>query len=154
MLYVIRCMKIILLQDVPKIGKKYQTVKVADGYGLNFLIPRGLGKAATPRLEKELSKKREGLETEMRMREELLIKSLSDLGASSITLKVKVSDKGHLFKGVTKEMITEETKKQLRIEFDPEHITLEHPIKEVGEYELDIAVGENKGNLKVVVETE
>ncbi|MDM7320213.1 MAG: 50S ribosomal protein L9, partial [Fervidobacterium sp.] len=47
-------MKIVLMQDVPKLGKKGQIVNVSDGYARNFLIPKGLAKEATPEVIKEL----------------------------------------------------------------------------------------------------
>ena len=49
-------MKVILTQDVKKIGKKGETVTVSDGYGLNYLIPRGLAKLSTNATQQELKR--------------------------------------------------------------------------------------------------
>ena len=49
-------MKVILLQDVKNVGKKGQTVDVSDGYGANFLIPRGLAKPSTTETQRELAR--------------------------------------------------------------------------------------------------
>ncbi|HRD20465.1 MAG TPA: 50S ribosomal protein L9, partial [Fervidobacterium sp.] len=52
-------MKVVLLQDVPKLGRKGQIVTVSDGYARNFLIPKGLVKEATEGVLKELEMQRE-----------------------------------------------------------------------------------------------
>jgi LSU ribosomal protein L9P len=53
-------MKVVLMQDVPKLGTKFQVVEVSDGYARNYLIPRGLAQPATPALLKEVEKRRHG----------------------------------------------------------------------------------------------
>ena len=87
-------MKIILLKDIPKIGQKNDIKEVADGYALNFILPRGLGVKATEA----------------------------------------------------------EIKKMTGIVLDPEFIDLEKPIKEIGNYVVEISAQGKKGKVKVVIE--
>lgn len=146
-------MKIILLKDVPKLGRKFDVKNVSDGYALNLLIPRGLAENAS---EKNL-KKIEVLKTvsaeEQNKRETILLSNLEALKNSPLKMEEKANDKGHLFAGINKEELLLEIKKQLNLNFelDPESVKLEKPIKEVGEHEIDIEVGGKKTKLKLQV---
>lgn len=137
-------MKIILLKDVSKVGKRYDIKEISDGYALNLLIPKGLAIPATPDALKrvELEKSRE--EGEMKVRHELLLKNLSELEGLTITITEKTNEKGHLFAGVHKPEIISAIEKQTRLQIDAEHIELEKPIKEIGIHEINIKVGERK----------
>src|SRR5690349_2144781 len=123
-------MKIILLKDVPKIGRKNDVKDVADGYALNFIIPRGLGMKATPADLKRLETTQSVKDTEKRLQEDLLKKSLDDLSAITITIKEKANDKGHLFEGIHKERLAKEIEKISHITIDPNYIELNKPLKE------------------------
>jgi len=145
-------MKIIFLKDVPKKGKKYEIKDISDGYALNFLIPNRLAEAAT----KEAIKKVEFIQSQdmavRKVREDLLIKSLEKISASAITLLGKANEKGHLFAGIHTVEIVAEVKRSLHLDLDPEFIVLSKPIKEVGEYKIEIKVQDKSAILKVVIQ--
>src|SRR3989344_6098854 len=101
-------MKIILLKDIQKIGKKYDIKDVADGFGLNMLIPRGLAQVATPTALKNIETLKSKDLAERRVQGELLFKSLSLIKDLTLKLKEKANDKGHLFASVTKEILAQE----------------------------------------------
>jgi large subunit ribosomal protein L9 len=144
-------MKIILLHDVAKIGKKYEVKTVADGYALNALIPKGLAEAATTAALSRLETKKKREMDEKKVHEALLIKSLGGLSSARIEIVEKANEKGHLFAQVHKVEIAEALKSQLGFNAHPEHIMLEKPIKEVGESVVTVQVNDKKAVVTVVV---
>jgi large subunit ribosomal protein L9 len=69
-------MKIILLKDVPKIGRKFEVKNVADGYALNALMPKGLAMVATLQAIAQIDKEKAKIQAEQKIQEELLLKNL------------------------------------------------------------------------------
>lgn len=144
-------MKIILLQDVPKVGKKYDMKEMNDGYAYNFLIPRNLAIVATKKAQNKIDTIKKKEEGNRKIHEELLLKNLKDLNGITLTIKEKASEKGHLFAGIHREEIVRELKEQTRLEVEPSFIILEHPIKEIGEHIIEVKAGEKtvKFNLNI-----
>lgn len=136
-------MKIILLKDVAKVGKKFDVKDISEGYAHNLLIPRGLAIAATPDALKRIDLERARDEGERKIRHELLVKNLTELDGVTITMLEKANEKGHLFAGIHKAEIIPEIQKQTRIQIDAEHMVLDKPIKEVGMHVIEVKV-ENK----------
>lgn len=135
-------MKVILKKDVPNIGKKHDVKNVSDGHALNFLIPNNLAVVATVAQIKSVELIKANLEAEKKIKENLLAKNLKEVGAIKIEISEKTNDKGHLFSGIHKEKISEEIKKQTGLDISPEFITLDKPIKEVGEHKVGVSVSE------------
>lgn len=136
-------MKIILLKDVAKVGKKVDVKEISEGYAHNLLIPKGLAIAATPDALKRIDIEKARDEGERKIRHELLVKNLKDLDGVTITMLEKANDKGHLFAGIHKAEIIPEIQKQTRIQIDAEHMVLDKPIKELGMHVIEVKV-ENK----------
>ncbi len=145
-------MKIILLKDVPKVGKKYETKEVPDGYGRNFLLKRGLAEVATAGAIKRVEEIKKTAAVEKKIQEDLLMKNLEDLNGITITLKEKANEEGHLFAGIHKEEIISEIKKETRLDIIPEYIDLDKPIKKIGEFDIGISVNGKKAKFKLIVE--
>jgi large subunit ribosomal protein L9 len=145
-------MKIILLKDVQKIGKKYDVKIVSDGHAINLLIPQGLAITATPNAIKSLEAEKAKMERERMIHEELLVKNLEGLKAATITIVGRANEKGHLFAGLHKEAIAEEIQKQTRLQIDPSFIQLEHPLKTIGEHVIEVRGGGKNAKLKIVIE--
>ncbi len=135
-------MKVILHQDVPKLGKKYEVKTVADGHALNLLIPKGLAEVATEKALKRLEALKAVVSAERKVQEDLLAKNIKSVEGVVVTLEEKANERGHLFAGVHKEQIIPELKKQAGIDVLPEFLLLEKPIKEAGEYKLEVKVQE------------
>lgn len=131
-------MKIILLKDVQKIGKKYDVKDVAEGFALNSLIPRGLAKVATKDAIEKVEQLKANDLTNKKIQEELLLKNLEVIKNLRIELKEKANEKGHLFAGVTKETVYEELKKASKLNLDLDSVKLDKPIKEVGEHKVTV----------------
>jgi large subunit ribosomal protein L9 len=146
-------MKIILLKDIPKVGKKFEVKNVADGYALNMLIPNGSAQVATPEAIKKADATREKDLTERRVQNELLLKNLEELKKLKITIKGKANDKGHLFAGVTKEMLVEEIKRIGKFTIDADSIKIEKPLKEIGEHKVSLQILDKKTEITVNIES-
>lgn len=147
-------MKVILLKDVAKVGRKFETKNVADGYGRNFLIGRGFAILATPENERKIATQKKAWDAERMLNEELLLKNLSALTDAKIFLQHKVNEEGHLFAGIKKEELVEALKKQAHIDLLPEHIMLEKPIKTLGEHKVDAGLHGKTATFTVTVEGE
>ncbi|MEQ1500298.1 MAG: 50S ribosomal protein L9 [Parcubacteria group bacterium] len=147
-------MKIILLKDVPKIGKKYDIKDVSDGYALNMLIPKGFAKPAT----REAIAKVEALKandlTNKKIQEDLLHKNLETIKNITLTIKEKANEKGHLFAGVTKEILAKEIQKTTKFNIDPDCIKLDKHLKEVGEHKVAVEILNKKAEFTVVIVAE
>ena len=144
-------MKIILLKDVAKLGRKYDTKTVSDGHAINLLIPQGLAIAATRDAVRRIDSLKAATEGERKVQEELMVKNIEGLKTATITIAGKANDKGHLFAGLHKEVIAAEIEKQTRLQVSPEFIQLEHPLKEVGEHVVEVRGGGKSAKLMIVV---
>ncbi len=147
-------MKIILLQDVENIGKKYEVKEVKDGYARNFLIPQGLIKPATKENLKwlEKQKKLESLKAEedLKMAQELA----SRLDGTELNIAVKVGKNNQLFESVTSQLIMEKLK-EAGFNIKKKQIALEKPIKELGEFPVKIVLDHNlEAEIIVIVSEE
>lgn len=145
-------MKIILLNDIPKVGRKYEVKEIASGYARNFLIPRGLAELATDKALAQIETMRHRVEEERKVQEDLLEKNIESLEGVTLVMKEKANDKGHLFAGVHKEEIVAELKKQDHIDMPADYIVLEHPIKELGEFDIEVKVQQKTARFKLRIE--
>ncbi len=144
-------MKILLLEDVDKLGRAGTIVEVKDGYARNYLIPTGKAIRVTPGTIKEVETRQKLIErkrNKARLRAENLKRKLE-----SITLKVrvKVGPEDKLYGSVTPAMIVQELEK-LGISLDKSSVLLERPIKELGEKVIQVKLFEDiKAELKVEI---
>lgn len=144
-------MKIIILRDTPKVGKKYEIKEVNDGYALNLLIPKGIAIPATPQAIKRVEAEKAVLEGERKVLEDLIMKNIKAIEGITLNISAKANPKGLLFAGVHKEEIAKDLNLQAQIQIDPSFIELEHPLKEVGEHTVPIKAGGKSANLKIVI---
>ncbi len=144
-------MKVIFLKDVQNVGRKYDIKDVADGYALNLLLPKKLVEIATPQAIRKIEEMKANDLTQKKIQEELLQKNLETINNMVITVSGKANEKGHLFAGITKEMLISEILKVSRLNMDPEIIILPKPIKEVGEHKITIKAGGKKAELTLNV---
>lgn len=145
-------MKVILLSDIAKLGRKYDVKDVNSGYGQNFLIPKKLALAATKSALDWLNNEKSKTETENTIKKNLLIKNLVDLDGKTISIKEKANEKGHLFAGLHKEEIAKHISGETRIEIDPKIIVLKEPIKEIGKYAIEVSEAGKTIKFDLVVE--
>lgn len=142
-------MKVILLQDVRKVGKKHEVKNVADGYALNFLIPNKLAESATGSAMKKIDNLKAREAVEKKIKEDLLLKNLKGLSGVTVEIKEPANDKGSLFKGVHSEEIVKALKEQGHLDLLPEYLVLDKPLKDVGEHEIEATVQSKTVKFKV-----
>ncbi len=138
-------MKVILKQDIKGVGRKYEIKNVADGYAVNFLLPRKLAEFASPDAVKRSEILQAATAAELEIRESLTKAQIETLKTVKIELKKKANAKGSLFEKVHEEEISVALKSQAHADIAPEFIKLEAPIKEIGEHKVKVEVGKNKG---------
>src|SRR3989344_5232753 len=145
-------MRVIFLQDVPRVGKRNDIKEISDGYALNFLFPRKLATPATTEAVTELEQRKKEIVVEREVEENLLMRNLEEIKGKTITISGKANEKGHLFSAIHKKEIVEAMQKEHRAEVNEEFIDLEKPIKEVGEFEIPIKIKNKKSSFRLVVE--
>lgn len=144
-------MKVILLEDVTKIGMRYEIKDVSNGYAANYLIPNKLAEFATSQKIKISKQKKQQYEKELNLKKESLLKNIKALNNESIEIKDKTNEKGYLFKGIHKEDIVKALYEQTGAEISPDVLVLKHPIKEVGEHKIDVKYEDKKTSFKLIV---
>ncbi len=145
-------MKVILLQDVAKVGRRHEVKELADGYARNFIIARGLGIVADKKNLAKLQAMKTQAHSEAAVQEELLAKVLAKLKAAKPIIKAKANPEGHLFAQIHAAQITELLAKTERVNLKPEQIIIPKPIKTVGEHQLKIKTPSGEGEFRLVVE--
>lgn len=147
-------MKVILLSDVAKVGKKYDIVDVAPGFARNFLFVKGLAEAVTKSNAKHVADLQKKREAEKKRQEELLEQALLGVRGVAVTLRRPANEEGHLYAGITREELAEAIADATGASFAAEHIALEKPIKAVGEFMVPVALKGKNAEFTVKVESE
>lgn len=136
-------MKVILLQDIPKMGKAGDVKTVADGFARNFLFPRGMAKAATESAIKEAEAQKAA--REQKAEEELqTVEALAEaVDGYELKIPVKVPEnpaqgKKRAYGGVNAQLLAEYLQKEGFPKIEKKNIVLAAPIKEVGEYPVKL----------------
>ncbi|MBX3744308.1 MAG: 50S ribosomal protein L9 [Verrucomicrobiae bacterium] len=146
--------EVILIQNVVGLGAETDHVKVAPGYARNFLYPRGLAIPLTAANKRRL----EVLKQRRGEREANELNAMSELGRSMskliLHLKVKTGEDGRMFGGVTSGLIVDELKNQFDAVVDKKKIHIEHPIRTLGDHEVELRLHpEVVVTMKVLVES-
>ena len=147
-------MKIILTRDVKGIGRAHETIETADGYALNFLIPKKLAIPATAIAQKEAETRRKQVEDRVKIDTALLTQNISALAEAHIVIKTKANEKGHLYDAVGEPEIIQAAKEQARIDIPEGAVKLEKPIKELGTFDIPVAMADVFGKFSITIEAE
>ena len=145
-------MKILLWQDVEKLGKRGEVVDVREGFARNFIFPRRLGSKPTPSMYKEfeLEKRRVAKQESVLVTESKAVAEKL-AGVTSVSIEVNTNEEGHLYGTVTPSMVAEALKDQ-GLKVEARAIEIAEPIKQVGTYEVVVNLHrEVKPTLKVWV---
>jgi len=144
-------MKVILLQDIEKLGKKYDIKNVADGHARNFLLPKNLVKPATEENMKWLEVQKEILRQKSEEELKKVEGAASALDGLEIILPMKIGEKDQLFEAVTAQKIVEKLKEQ-GFEVKKTQVILKEPIREVGEFPIKIQFSHNlEAEIKLII---
>jgi len=145
-------MKVILLKDVKKVGKKFDTIEVSPGFARNFLFAQKLAEVATTKSIEKFELARSLSAEKQKAEEAKIAKELARIENTVITLQGKANEKGSLFAGIHAEELLPLVEKELGLKLAVEHIVMDKPIKELGEHEVKIRVQDKEATIKVVVE--
>lgn len=146
-------MKVLLLKDIKRLGRAGETKRVANGYGRNYLLPRGLAVLATSGaivrtdVQKAVAEQRE---ERIRTDATALAERLSEV---TVTFTVKASEKGRLYGSVTSAAIAEEIEKRTGHPVDKRKIELGEPLRLLGTHKVPIRLASGvMAGVTVVVE--
>ena len=144
-------MKVILLQDIEKLGKKFEVKEVADGFAKNHLLPKKMVQIATKnaliwaQTQREIAGK--AIEKEL---QEIQAKA-GALDGREITIEVKVGEQNQLFESIGGQKIAEAIKES-GFDIDKKQIDLKEPIKELGDYQIKVNFPHNlEAEIKLTV---
>ncbi len=133
-------MKVVLLQDVKKMGKKGDVIEVADAYGRNVLIRKGLGVEGTKANLNTASQRKESKEFKDKVASDEAVIMAAQLKKITVVLKVQSGEDGRVFGSVTAKDISEALENQFKFKLEKKNIRLKTPIKTVGEYDVEVWV--------------
>ena len=143
-------MKVILLQDVAKVGQRGSIVQVKSGFAQNFLFPRRLAETATKAKEAATVKLQKERAEAHAAQLEALQKALSSL-KGSLKIAAKANEQGHLFEGINAGKVAEALSEVVGLDVPEDAVTLSQSIKEVGKHEVRVVIDEWKGAISVEV---
>ncbi|MHB8710514.1 MAG: 50S ribosomal protein L9 [Minisyncoccota bacterium] len=147
-------MKVVLTKEVKGIGHAYDTVDVADGHALNYLIPRNLAKAATPRAKQEAELRLKQRSDRAVLDASLLAQNIAALAAARIVIRAKANEKGHLYDAIGESDIRKAVKEQVHVDLSEDALKLEKPIKVLGTFDIPVATAETFGKFSITIEAE
>ncbi|UCC61800.1 MAG: 50S ribosomal protein L9 [Anaerolineae bacterium] len=148
-------MEVLLIQDVAGVGKAGEIKRVADGYGRNYLIPKGLAVLSRPGLVRQAEEQRQAREKRV-TRETADARVLAGrMAQMTLTFQAKAGEQEKLYGSITSGDIVEELAKQLGQEIDLRKVLLDQPIKQLGSHQVAVRLATDViADLTVVVERE
>ncbi len=131
-------MKVVLREDVEKLGLRGEVIDVARGYARNFLLPRKLAEPATPSRVAELEKVNARRALNEAQSFEQAQEIAQRLGQAEIRFDVKAGETGVLFGSVTQTQLADAIWEKLKVRVDRRKIELDEPLKRIGRYQVPI----------------
>lgn len=143
-------MKIYLLQDIPNLGKKGEIKNVADGYALNYLLPKKIAKRSDLSILKKVNQEKEQKLTEEKKKEEQAKKIALEIKKIILEIPLKFAERGkEAYDSVNKKRIVEELQSR-KIYISENQILLKKPLKKEGIYIVDLNLSPKiKASLKI-----
>ena len=130
-------MKVILLQDVKKMGKKGDVIEASDGYARNYLFPRKLAEEATANALHVVNAKKENERKKKLAELEAAQKLAAELKGKEVTINAKAGDNGRLFGAITNKDVAEVINSQFNLSIDKKKIVV-NTITVAGTYEVEV----------------
>lgn len=131
-------MKIILLQDEKKLGKKGEIIEANEGYARNYILPKKIGVEATPKNLNDLKLQKANADKVAQEQLQAAQDLAKVLETKQVVVKVKAGEGGKMFGSVSSKEIVAEFKKQHNMDLDKKKIVLADAIKAFGNYEVAI----------------
>lgn len=130
-------MKVLLLDDIEKLGYLGDVVEVKMGYARNYLLPQGLATIPTENAIKSIAKERAARAEERKLARQQLEGAFAEVEGASVTIVAKANEQGHLFGSVAEKDIAEDLRNQ-GLQVATEMVKMDHHIKEVGEHKVNL----------------
>ena len=144
-------MKVILLQDVKKMGKKGDVIEASDGYARNYLFPRKLAEEATANALHVVNAKKENERKKKLAELEAAQKLAAELKGKEVSIEAKAGESGRLFGAITNKDIAEVINSKFNLSIDKKKIVMD-TIKVAGGYEIEIKLyPEVSTKMKVII---
>ena len=131
-------MRVLLRDDVNGIGRRGDIVDVSDGYARNFLIPGGLGLAATDGIQAQAASMRRARDLREAKDRQAAEAQATVLAGAQLRIEARAGSAGRLFGSVGAADIAQAALAQKGVELDRRHVVLDEPIKAVGTYEVPV----------------
>jgi large subunit ribosomal protein L9 len=131
-------MKVVLREDVEKLGRKGDLLEVADGYARNYLVPRGLAIVATKGVVNQAAAMRRNRQLREDRDREAAQEVATRLTGTPITVTARAGEAGKLFGSITAADIVAAVKAQTNVEIDRRKVTLAEPLKELGTADVPV----------------
>ncbi len=131
-------MKIILLQDEKKLGKKGDIIEANDGYARNYIIPKKIGVEATPKNMNDLKLKKANEDKLAKEQFDAAKALAAELESKQVVVKIKAGEGGKTFGSVSTKEIAAACKEQHNLEIDKKKIQLAESLKNFGSYEVAV----------------
>lgn len=148
-------MKVILQQEVKKLGKKGDILEVSEGYARNFLLPKSLAITATNTNINAITQQKASEERKVQRQIDEATVMASQLSKVGLTISVKTGDGGRLFGSVTGKDIADALKAQYGVEVDKRKIEIKEAIKGIGAHSVIIRVHpEITAQIQVIVKAQ
>ncbi len=147
-------MEVLLLQDIPGVGKKSDLIVVGDGFALNFLLPRRAALVATPLVRKRyadlIRRRAEERETEKSAKRD----AAAAISGKTVTLTKKATKTGKLYAGITEAMLVTEIQKQLGVTVKEDDIDMPEHLKSIGSHQITVQMSDQKVPVTVKIDEE
>ncbi len=143
-------MKVILIRDVARLGRKSEVKEVPDGHAINFLLPRKLAIIATKESLKRLTEETGKHAMIEENTQNHFLTALEQNKDKAITHTVEANDQGHLFKGIHADDIANLLNEH-GFNITRQNIILETPIKSVGVHTIPLTQGKIKGTIQLEI---
>jgi large subunit ribosomal protein L9 len=130
--------KVILADDVEKLGNKGDVVTVADGFARNYLVPKGLAMFASKGALKQAEDMQRARAERVRKEKEAAAARVAALAASPVYISARAGEGGRLFGSVTKSDVARAIEEQLDEQVDRHMIRLDDPIRRLGTHEVEV----------------
>ncbi len=131
-------MKVILSNDVEKLGRKGDVVTVADGYARNFLVPQGLAMVATRGSLKQADLMQRARQEKDERDKQAAAAKVARLGATPVYISARAGEEGRLFGSVTKSDVARAIEDQLEEKIDRHNIRLDEAIRTLGTHQIEV----------------
>lgn len=131
-------MKVILTDDIKKVGKKHDIIEVKSGFAHNFLIPQKKAIVATPEAQAQIESMRAQSAAERAAKKSEFETMFKAVAGQTLTMNAKVNEQGGLYEAIDAEAVTEALNAAHNVSLDADMIELEAPLKETGEFNVKL----------------